>query len=69
MHTPNNRLRSLSDDIQEKEAGDRNGDLTPDQITLGSRRKVWWRCGRGHESSGLYVSISKKILLILLCYP
>tara|TARA_B100002003_G_C13687805_1_gene346897 strand:- start:95 stop:469 length:375 start_codon:yes stop_codon:yes gene_type:complete len=27
----------------------RNGDLTPDQVTPGSNRKVWWRCSRGHE--------------------
>lgn len=28
---------------------DRNGTLTPDQITTGSARKVWWRCAAGHE--------------------
>lgn len=28
---------------------DKNGDLTPDMITSGSRRNVWWRCDRGHE--------------------
>jgi len=27
----------------------RNGDLTPDQVSAGSRRKVWWRCEQGHE--------------------
>ena len=27
----------------------KNGDLTPDQVTFGSGRKVWWRCGEGHE--------------------
>ena len=27
----------------------KNGDLTPDEITSGSQRKVWWRCDRGHE--------------------
>ena len=25
-----------------------NGDLTPDDVTYGSRRKVWWRCEKGH---------------------
>lgn len=25
-----------------------NGDLTPDQVTAGSGRKVWWQCSEGH---------------------
>ena len=27
----------------------RNGDLTPDQVTPSSGKKVWWRCSQGHE--------------------
>lgn len=27
----------------------RNNGLTPADVTCGSRRKVWWRCGYGHE--------------------
>lgn len=27
----------------------RNGPLTPKDVTYGSKRKVWWRCGKGHE--------------------
>jgi len=30
----------------------RNGDLTPDAVTPGSAKKVWWRCERGHEWQG-----------------
>jgi len=26
-----------------------NADLTPDQLTYGSHRRVWWRCQQGHE--------------------
>ncbi|WP_306487357.1 zinc-ribbon domain-containing protein [Agathobaculum sp.] len=26
---------------------ERNGDLTPDQVSLFSHRKVWWLCERG----------------------
>lgn len=26
-----------------------NGALTPEQVTAGSKRKVWWRCPEGHE--------------------
>lgn len=25
-----------------------NGTLTPQDVTTGSRRKVWWECGQGH---------------------
>ena len=25
-----------------------NGDLTPEQVTAGSRRYVWWQCSLGH---------------------
>lgn len=28
---------------------DKNGSLTPDEITSGSQRKIWWRCDQGHE--------------------
>lgn len=27
----------------------RNNGLTPADVTCGSHRKVWWRCGHGHE--------------------
>ena len=27
----------------------RNGDLSPRQVSPGSHKKVWWRCGRDHR--------------------
>jgi hypothetical protein len=27
----------------------RNGSLTPSDITIGSEKKAWWVCGKGHE--------------------
>ena len=27
---------------------ERNGDLTPNDVTHGSHRRVWWRCEKGH---------------------
>lgn len=27
----------------------KNGTLTPQEITFGTKRKVWWRCDKGHE--------------------
>lgn len=28
---------------------DRNGSLTPQHVSYGSKRKIWWRCAKGHE--------------------
>ena len=27
----------------------KNGELSPEQITSGSHKKVWWKCSKGHE--------------------
>ena len=35
----------------------RNGMLTPAQVAPGTRRKVWWRCKKGHE---WYASVSSR---------
>ena len=50
----------------------KNGDLTPDQVSPGTRRKVWWICDKGHEyqssvssrthGSGCPVCAGKKII-------
>ena len=51
----------------------KNGDLTPHQVMAGTHKKVWWKCGKGHEweaeiksrSSGTGCPIcSKKKLLV-----
>ena len=36
----------------------KNGNLTPDQVSCGSHKKVWWLCKKGHEDQ---VIISSKI--------
>ena len=28
---------------------DKNGSLTPETVVSGTYRRVWWRCGKGHE--------------------
>lgn len=34
----------------------RNVGLTPADVTYGSKKKVWWRCGKGHEwQTAVYV--------------
>ena len=37
----------------------KNGILTPMDVTAGSRKKVWWRCLRGHEWNAAVSSRSK----------
>ena len=49
----------------------KNGDLKPSMVTYGSRKKVWWKCEKGHEyhavissqpRSGCPVCAGKKVL-------
>ena len=49
-------LRSLFPDIAAQWHPTKNGVLTPDQVTPGSHRRVWWRCDQGHEWSALVKS-------------
>ena len=28
---------------------ERNKNFDPSQLTIGSGKKVWWKCGKGHE--------------------
>lgn len=32
---------------------EKNGNLTPEMVSPGSERRVWWRCGQGHEWESL----------------
>ena len=43
-----NDLASRSPAVAAQWARDLNGSLTPEGVTAGSSRKVWWRCGEGH---------------------
>jgi len=46
---PGQSLTDLFPDITTQWHPTRNGDLTPDQVTAGTAKKVWWRCEEGHE--------------------
>ena len=37
-----------------------NGNLTPDQVTAGSNKKVWWRCDLGHEWEAAVIDRTSK---------
>lgn len=37
-----------------------NGELTPEQVTLGSNKKVWWQCSEGHVWQAFIFARAKK---------
>ena len=39
---------------------ERNGDLTPDGVTHGSHRRVWWRCEKGHSWQAAIAARTKR---------
>lgn len=43
-----NDLATLQPEIAKQWHPALNGTLTPDQVTVGSHRKVWWQCPEGH---------------------
>lgn len=44
-----NSLRALHPDIAAEWHTEKNGELTPDAVTSGSQKKVWWKCSDNHE--------------------
>ena len=44
-----NDLATLRPELAAQWHPTRNGSLTPGDLTAGTRRKVWWRCDKGHE--------------------
>jgi hypothetical protein len=43
-----NNLQSVHPELAQQWYSPKNGDLTPEQVTPGSGKKVWWRCQKGH---------------------
>ncbi len=44
-----NDLQSVYPEVAAEWNHEKNKGLKPDMVVYGSHRKVWWRCGRGHE--------------------
>ena len=44
-----NSLQALNPDLAKQWHPCKNDDLTPNQVTTGANKKVWWRCEKGHE--------------------
>lgn len=47
--TGENDLATLAPTLAAQWHPEKNGALTPEQVSAGSDRRVWWRCSRGHE--------------------
>ena len=46
---PGEDLSTRYPDLAAQWHPEKNLDLTPDQVSPGSSRRVWWQCDRGHE--------------------
>lgn len=44
-----NSLQALYPDLAKQWHPNKNGKLTPNDVTSGTRKKVWWICEKGHE--------------------
>jgi len=44
-----NCLKTLNPELAREWNYDKNKNLIPDNITIGSNKKVWWKCNKGHE--------------------
>ena len=51
-----NDLATTHPDLARQWHPEKNGRLTPFDLVAGSRRKVWWRCEKGHEWQAIVAS-------------
>ena len=54
-----NDLQTLNPILANEWDYDKNCEITPDMVTLGSTRKVWWKCSEGHEWQAMINNRSK----------
>lgn len=55
-----NDLATLAPEIAAQWHDEMNGTLTPDQVTRGSKKQVWWRCAEGHVWKAAVYSRTRK---------
>lgn len=55
-----NDLATLNPEIAKFWNYEKNGDLKPSQVSVGSNKKVWWKCEKGHEYQGTINDKSRK---------
>ena len=58
--SPENNLRKLFPGIAKEWHPTKNGKITPENVTYGSHKKVWWRCPRGHSYQAIVKSRTNK---------
>lgn len=44
-----NDLKTMNPELAAEWNYEKNGSLTPQMFSIGSRKKVWWKCPKGHE--------------------
>lgn len=44
-----NSIKKTNPELLDEWNYERNGNLKPDHISIGSSKKVWWKCDKGHE--------------------
>ncbi len=44
-----NNLLAVNPELARQWHPKKNGELKPDGVTAGSKKAVWWLCGKGHE--------------------
>ena len=44
-----NSLADISPELARQWDAEKNAPLTPQQVTAGTRRRVWWKCEKGHS--------------------
>jgi predicted pyridoxine 5'-phosphate oxidase superfamily flavin-nucleotide-binding protein len=54
-----NCLQALNPSLAKEWHPTKNDSLTPRDVTVGSEKKVWWQCAKGHEWPALVSSRSK----------
>ena len=54
-----NCLQTLNPEIANEWHPSKNGYLTPNDVTTGSGKKVWWQCEKGHEWEAIIKSRAK----------
>lgn len=54
--TRSNTLKQVAPQIAEQWNSIRNGELSPNDVTPTSRKKIWWICPKDHEWKELVVS-------------
>ena len=67
-----NDLETLNPKLASEWHPNKNGELAPKDVTVGSKKKIWWKCPKGHEwiasitnrykGSGCPYCVSKKVL-------